>query len=40
MKHITDTDIHITAEERTKWNKAITANVKSTDENLVLSLVS
>lgn len=40
MKHITDTDIHITAEERTKWNKAITADVKSTDENLVLSLVS
>lgn len=40
MKHITDTDIHITAEERTKWNKAITADAKSTDENLVLSLVS
>lgn len=40
MKHITDTDIHITAEERAKWNKAITADVKSTDENLVLSLVS
>ena len=40
MKHITDTDIHITAEERTKWNKAITVDAKSTDENLVLSLVS
>ena len=40
MKHIADTDIHITAEERVKWNKAITADVKSTDENLVLSLVS
>lgn len=40
MKHITDTDIHITAEERIKWNKAITADAKSTDENLVFSLVS
>lgn len=40
MKHIADTDIHITAEERVKWNKAITADIKSTDENLVLSLVS
>ena len=38
INHIANTDIHITTEERTKWNKAITASVEDS-ENLVLSTV-
>lgn len=41
IDHIADTDIHITATERTKWNKAITATMSSSDaENVLLSYVS
>lgn len=39
IDHIANTDIHITKEERAKWNKAITANIADNDENLVLSTV-
>lgn len=39
IDHIANTDIHITAGERAKWDKAITANIKQADENLVLSTV-
>lgn len=39
VDHIANTDIHITKEERVKWNKAITADIADNDEKLVLSTV-
>lgn len=39
IDHINNTDIHITQEERVKWNSAITCDLKDMD-NLVLSHVS